>query len=129
MGAANYGTTSAVMAEGQALWDGLQAALNSGYQRLDVEGDNYAIISALRKETTIPWQVKNVIQDIHALLLQAEEVWVTHIYREANMAADWLSKLSHSIADSWLSTECDSMKLRAIVQDDRIGRSLVRRGT
>ena len=54
MGAANYGTTSVVMAESRALRDGLQAALNAGHQRLDIEGDNNAVISALRKETTIP---------------------------------------------------------------------------
>ena len=116
------------MAESRALRDGLQAALNAGHQRLDIEGDNNAVISALRKETTIPWQVKNVLQDIQALSIQVEKVRVTHIYRGAKMTADWLSKLGHSIADTWSSTECHSMELRAIVQDDRIGRTFVRRG-
>ena len=52
-----------------------------------------------------------------------------HIYREANMAADWLSKFGHSIVDTRSSTECGSIGLRAVVQDDRIGCTLVRRGT
>jgi len=52
-----------------------------------------------------------------------------HTYREANMAVDWLSKFSHSITDIWLAAECDSIELKEIVQSDRIGRTLVRRGT
>ena len=45
------------------------------------------------------------------------------------MAADWFSKFGHSIADT-SSTECGSIgRLRAIVQDDRIGHTIVRRGT
>jgi len=55
MGAANYGTTSVVLAESRAPWDGLQAALKFGHQRLEIEGDNNFITSAVRKETTIPW--------------------------------------------------------------------------
>jgi len=69
------------------------------------------------------------MQDIHALTQQAEHVQFRHIYREANMSADWLSKFGHSIADTCSSTECGRIGLRAIIQDDRIGRTLVRRGT
>ena len=45
------------------------------------------------------------------------------------MAGDWLSKFDHSIIDTWSSTECDSLDLRAIIQYDRIGRTRVRRDT
>ena len=69
------------------------------------------------------------MQDIHALTQQAEHVQFRHIYRKANMAADWLSKFDHSIVDTWSSTEYDSLDLRAIIQDDRIGRTRVRRDT
>jgi len=45
------------------------------------------------------------------------------------MAADWLSKLGHSILATWSFTECDNLDFKIIVQDDRIGHTLVRTGT
>jgi len=86
------------------------------------------VIDAVKKEIEVPWIIKNVMQDIWTLIQQAQHVQVTHIYREANLAADWLSKFGHSIANTWSYTECDSLILREIVQDDRIGYTLVRRG-
>ena len=129
VGASNYGNTPVVMAESRALRDGLQEALKFGYSRLDIEGDNSIVICVLRKEIEVPWRTKNVMQYIQVLTQQAEHVQVTHIYREANMAADRLSKFGHSVADTWSYIECDSIDFRAIVQDDRIGRTLVRRNT
>ena len=69
------------------------------------------------------------MRDIQVLAEQASFIQITHIYREANMTAYWLSKLGQSIAEIWSSTDCDSLDFRTIVQDDRIGSTLVRRGT
>ena len=85
------------------------------------------MIGALKRVIEVSWQIKNVMQDLQALIEQAEHVQVAYIYREANVATDWLSKFGDYIADKWLSTEYDSLDLRAIVQDDRIGHTLVRR--
>jgi len=128
MGASNYGNTSVVMVESRMLKDGLQAALKFEFSSLEIEDDNSVVIDAVKKEIEAPWIIKNVRQDIWTLIQQAQHVQVIHIYREANMVADWLSKFGYSIADTWLSTECDSLILREIVQDDRIERTLVRRG-
>jgi len=115
VGASNYGNTSVIMAESRAPRDGLQAALKFGYPRLDIEGDNFVVIGAIKKEVEVLWRIKNVMQDIHALTQQAEHVQFRHIYRKANMAADWLSKFGNSIANTWSSTECGSLGLREIV--------------
>jgi len=88
MGASNYGTTSIVMAESRSLRDGLHAALQMGVSQLQVEGDNMIVIGAFNKEIQVPWQIKNIIQDIQMLVQQIGQVRVSHIYREANMAAD-----------------------------------------
>jgi len=64
MGASNYGTTSVVMAESRSLRDGLHAALRIGVSQLQVEGDNMIVIGAFKKEIQVPWQIKNIIQDI-----------------------------------------------------------------
>jgi len=129
VGASNYGNTSVIMVESRALRDGLQAALKSGFHRLVIEGDNSIVIGAFKNEVEVLWRIKNVMQDIQVLAQQADHIQATHMYREANMAADPLSKLGHSIATTWSCTDCDSLDFRTIVQDDKIGRTLVRRGT
>jgi len=86
------------------------------------------VIGAFNKKIQVPCQIKNIIQDIHLLVQQIGQVRVSHIYREANMAADWLSRFGHSVTGSWSATKCDNPILRQIVKDDRIGRTLVRRG-
>jgi len=95
---------------------------------LDIEGDNLIIIGALKREIEIPWQIQNVIKDIHVMISQAGQVKIRHIYREANMAANWLSKYGHSITGKLEATECFNIDLRNIVRNDMIGRTLVRRG-
>ena len=112
MGASNYGNTSVILAESRAFRDGLGAALKSGFYRLVIEGDNSMIIGAFNKELEVPWCIKTVMQDIQVLAQQTHFIQVIHIYREANMAADWLSKFGHSITDTWHSTHCDSLDLK-----------------
>jgi len=69
VGATSFGRTSIVMAEGRALRDGLQAAINGGYRNLEIEGDNMLIIQAIQNQTQIPWQVHNIILEIRELLV------------------------------------------------------------
>ena len=128
LGADHYGHTSVILAESRALRDGLETALNAGFCRLIVEGDNSLVIAAFNKEREVPWRIKTVIQDIQVLAQRAQFIQVTHIYREANMAADWLSKLGHSIPKTWRSNRCSHPQLQCIIEEDRSGRTLVRRG-
>jgi len=106
VGAANYDNTSIIMAECQPLRDGVQAAIKADYRMLDIEGDNMIIIGAVQGKTETPWQICNVIQDIQVLLSQKGNVSIHHIYKEANMTADWLSKFGHSITGVLANTEC-----------------------
>lgn len=46
-GAVNYGSTSIIVAEARALKDGVHAAIQAGYKRLLIEGDNSTLIQAL----------------------------------------------------------------------------------
>ena len=94
---------------------------------MDIKGDNMIIIQALQGKTETPWQICNVIRDIQVLLGHEGNVSIHHIYREANMAVDWLSKFGHSITGMPANTECFYNNIRSIACDDMIGRTLVRR--
>jgi len=62
------------------------------------------------------------------MLSQAVHLEIKHLYREANMVVNWLSKYRHSVTCALSTTECFNTELRNIVQNDVIGRTLVRRG-
>ena len=55
-------------------------------------------------------------------------VSISHVYREANMAADWLSKAGHSLLTTAVFWDSSfSQELSDILQADRIRRTLVRK--
>ena len=117
------------MAEGRALRDGLEAVISGVYRNLEIEGYNMLIIQAIQDKVQVPWQVRNIIFEIKGLLAQCLQVTIRHIYRKANMAADWLSKYGHSAPINLLLSECEAPKFRNIIQENKAGRTLVRRGT
>jgi len=129
LGAASYGRASILLAEGRALRDGLQAAFLSGFRCLEIEGDNKLIIQAIQGQVSVPWELCTIVKDIQTTIDQCNQVLSRHIYREANMAADWLSKLGHSVPVNSMFTECAAMEFRTIIHEDWAGRTLVRRGT
>jgi len=81
LGAGNYGNTSVAMAESRTLRDGIQAALEKGYPRLDIKGDNFVVISAIKKEIEVTWRIKNVIHNIQTLTQKVEYAQFKNIYR------------------------------------------------
>jgi len=96
-GAAHFGTSNILVAEARALRDGVRAVVDSGFKRVLIEGDNSSVIQALQGHITVPWQIAGLIHDVSNYLNQLDHVSITHIFREANMAADWLSKAGHSL--------------------------------
>jgi len=127
-GAANYGTTSSLIAEARALRDGVALAVQEGYSMLCIEGDNVTVIRALLGKTEGPWQISHIIEDVKAYLHQVTQVTIHHTFTEANIAADWLSKFAHLINDTFITYICFSPTLRQILADDCIGHTFMRRG-
>ena len=127
-GATYYGDTSILVAEARALRDGLRLAIQAGFTNIIIEGDNKTVIQALKGMVHVPWKISTIIEDIHAWQTHGIQLTITHVFREANMAADWLSKFGHSITASFSSDMCFSPFLSVILAEDVVGRTLVRRG-
>ena len=126
--AANYGDTTILVAEARALRDGVQAAVQAGYNNIFIEGDNLTVIKAVNGEGQTPWRISNIIRDVQGSLLQSTHTKCKHIFREANMAADWLANFGHSITGVFSADFCFSPHLYQILADNVVGRTLVRRG-
>ena len=128
VGAANYGHASSLVAEARALKNGVCLAIQAGHTNIDIEGDSLIVIQALKGKFHIPWQIANIIEDLHSWFQQGIPVTITHIFREANMAADWLSKFAHSLTDKFITDLCFFPFLSQIIADDLIRRTLAKRG-
>ena len=102
--------------------------VDSGFKRVLIESDNAIVILALQGRITVPWQIAGIIHDVSIYLSQLDHVSISHIYRKANMTADWLSKAGHSLASPTVWHHTPSLELQAILYSDMMGRSLERRG-
>jgi len=122
---------SILVAEATAMRDGIRTALQAGFRRLEVEGDNQIVIKAVLKHIQAPWQIATIIEDIWNMVADCEIVLFRHIYREGNMAADWMAKYGCSL-------RCHSLVLLSsppcrqflyLLIDDNLGRTVERRAT
>ena len=77
---------SVIVAEATSMRDGISAALNAGFRKILVEGDNQIVINAIQKQMHTPWQIAPLLEDIRNMITRCESISFTHIYREGNMA-------------------------------------------
>ena len=118
-----------LVAEATALRDGISTALRAGHSKIEVEGDNMIVIQAVRKQIPPPWQIHPIIEDIWNMIPYCEQILFSHVYREGNMAADWMAKYGCLIKTPSLSvfTSSPSREFVHILVDDNLGRTLARR--
>ena len=109
--------------------DGIQAALATGYHHLIVEGDNNIVIQAIQGQIHIPWQIQTLIRDIHNMLSPSVHCLFHHIYREGNMAADWIAKYGCLVRSTSIFSISFpyNREFLSILMSDNLGRTLERR--
>jgi len=95
MGSCFYGTTSILVAEARALRDGLQVAIQAGIRNLNIKGDNKIVLQAIEGKICTPWHIQHIIDDILQWRSQGIQFNTKHIFWEANMVVDCLSKFGH----------------------------------
>jgi len=81
----------------------------------------------LKGTISIPRQITNVIENVRLWLSQDAQCEINHVYCEANIAADWLSKFGHLITVAFSSSLCFPPELQNIIKDDVVGCTLVKR--
>ena len=101
----------------------------AGSQNIIIEGDNQIIINALLGVTPSPWKISTVINDVRVLLQHNNrtQFQVRNIFREANMAADWLCKYGHFHQIMTEDSGALHRELQKIIWEDRAGRAFVRK--
>ncbi|KAH9666802.1 putative ribonuclease H protein [Citrus sinensis] len=90
------GESSVLMAELWGLYQGLILAWDVGIKRLLVEVDSLCITQIISKQVVVPNVFHALIVAVHELLSRNWQIAITHIYREANSAADFMANMAHS---------------------------------
>ncbi|KAK0578668.1 hypothetical protein LWI29_014125 [Acer saccharum] len=86
-----YGVATNSIAEGLALLDGLRMAQQRGLRNLLVESDSKVVVGWLNSGICNLWYMWDFWEEI-LYLFRTMNCRIHHIYREANMVADFLVK-------------------------------------
>ncbi|CAN0897275.1 Putative ribonuclease H protein At1g65750 [Linum grandiflorum] len=92
----NLGCCSITRAEIRGIVEGLRLAWSLGIQRIRVQSDSAAAIAILSNSASLDHQHAILVMQYQEFGKRQWEVTLTHIYREANRAADYLANLGHS---------------------------------
>ena len=98
----SIGYTTSVVAEWWALRDGLTLAIQLGCQHLEVELDAKVIVELLKSNSTPNRNYSPLLHDCRMLLDQLQQVRVVHVFREANMCADFLARWGCCMQDDFV---------------------------
>lgn len=66
----------------------VKLTLAFGIENLWLEGDSLNIINYLNSLTTPSWTIANIIKEVKSDLGKFSKTYISHVYREANLAAD-----------------------------------------
>ncbi|CAN1841739.1 Putative ribonuclease H protein At1g65750 [Linum perenne] len=95
---ANIGNCSITRVELKAIVEGLKIAWSLGIRKVAIQTDSRAAVSILQKGVGERHQHAALVAEFHELSLREWELSLSHVYREANCAADYLANFGHSFS-------------------------------
>lgn len=128
MFAANCGVASCTKAEFLAVLKGLALVWNLGNRRIVLEVDSLVVARALLGEDIPSSTYYHGIRRCKEMVNKQDwEVVVSHCYREANRAADWLANYGVGLIPKLVIMEAAPVSLRTVLLEDVSGVVLLRR--
>ncbi|XP_057248334.1 uncharacterized protein LOC130590283 [Beta vulgaris subsp. vulgaris] len=115
------GSVSILEAEARGLREGIRGAKSLGIDKLIVEGDNLAVINAVKRVWKIPWKIHSAILDTIQELGHFTEVQIDHVFREANAAADWMAHRGHTTLSTTYWFDVSDLSFSVIIRKDALG--------
>ncbi|GKU96985.1 hypothetical protein SLEP1_g10165 [Rubroshorea leprosula] len=109
-----------------AIGDGLEIAAGKGIFKIIVETDSKVAVLLIESTDTTLHSLGTLISDCRLLLRLFTDARISHIYREANAAADFLAKLGSTSAIDFVLYEESPPELSSILYHDLIGTSFPR---
>ncbi|CAN1165304.1 Putative ribonuclease H protein At1g65750, partial [Linum perenne] len=113
-------------AELKAIVEGLKLAWSLGLRKVVVQSDLRVAVSILQKGVGMQHQHKALVAEFVDLTSREWEVQLSHVYREANCAADHLANLGHSFPVGMYLFDFPDASLAHWLRYDLIGVALPR---
>ncbi|KAG6658896.1 hypothetical protein CIPAW_04G193300 [Carya illinoinensis] len=115
----HLGTGSSNYAEVMSLIHGLRRIKMMGVAHIDLESDSMMVVRWLKASRCEVWYLEEFWEELMEMLKEIE-FQVSHIYREGNVAADFLARLgAKGLNKQWLSRDIPS-NLRGILRMDKL---------
>ncbi|XP_077232005.1 uncharacterized protein LOC143865715 [Tasmannia lanceolata] len=114
------------MLELEAIYKGIQLASSRGYDRIWLESDSLVAVQIISDQVEPPWKSVKILQQIKEKISSFSSWKISHIWREANSAADYLSKRSCPLKGVDLPPTIATPELLAIIRDDCEGKKYIR---
>ena len=118
----SIGHTTSVMAEWWALRDGLNLAIQLGISQLEIELDAKVIVEMLQNTNCPNRSFTTLLCDCRCLMARFRQVWVGHVFREANKYANLLAKRDCSLMENFAMFDTSpSDDFNVLLKADRNG--------
>lgn len=128
--AESIGLSNSTMAELIALRRGLELVLEYGWNdKLWLEGDAKTLVEIILKRRKVRcMEVQKHISHINSILILPEmnNVFVSHIYREGNRAADKFAQMGHLLEEPTIWRSVPPHEVLSIMDDDAQGKIVLR---
>ncbi|GMI94864.1 hypothetical protein HRI_003155700 [Hibiscus trionum] len=110
------------MVELSAIWRGLHLALSLGIRTIWIESDSLSVVKTINRQQPGGPSSGCYLSEIRKLLAHFDDYRVTHTWREANKAADYVSRMDVELKDVvfWPTDFPDT--LHDIIKDDAQGK-------
>ncbi|CAN1787537.1 Putative ribonuclease H protein At1g65750 [Linum perenne] len=122
----NIGDCSITRAELKAIVEGLKIAWSLGIKKVAIQTDSSAAVSILNKRVCEQHQHAALVAEFHELRSREWELSLSHVYREANCAADYLANFGHSFSVGMYLFQTPDASLAHWLRYDLIGVALPR---
>ncbi|XP_077226482.1 uncharacterized protein LOC143859716 [Tasmannia lanceolata] len=107
--------------EMKAILHGITLARTEGYNSIWIESDSLLAVNVLLEKWDCPWKAIPIVEEIRDALRNTPNWKLSHIWREANGAADFLSKPDCCCEGAVLLPSCIPRGLRDILDLDAAG--------
>lgn len=84
-----FGTVTNMEAEAKVVCQALSFCINKGITNVQMQSDSLVLKQMLIKDQKVPWDMVEIIESIQAKM-QAIQVEMVHIFREANKLEDYI---------------------------------------
>ena len=117
----NIGQANSFMVESWALRDGLMLCLQLNLQNIVIELDASALVDALNSPTYDNVVISPLFDDCRQLVARFSRCCIRHIYREANICVDKLSKLGLVQSLDFVLHHSPPVDLVSLIESDKCG--------